>query len=176
MQKLFFLLMIVFSILAVQTNILRRAIIYLGVFSLISSFTYLLYNAPDVAIAEAIIGSTLSTILFLVALKKYKIFRIYLTKTKGHHLSPHNNALINALKKFVIKEELELDVINTSHNLEEVLKLDDFDLIVEEKNDQLYIFGDGTNYHYENLQKYLQQEFTGPIVYNCLIAETGDDE
>lgn len=32
------------------------------VFSLVSSFVYLLYGAPDVAIAEAIIGSTITTV------------------------------------------------------------------------------------------------------------------
>ncbi len=175
MQTLFFILMIIFAILAVQTDTLRRAIIYLCVFSLISSFTYLLYNAPDVAIAEAIIGSTLSTILLLVALKKYKIFRIYFTKTKGHQLSPRNNALVNKLKKFALNEELELDVIHTSQNLEEVFKFDDYDLVVEEKENQLYIHGDSSNYHFDNLQKYLEEEFYDPIVYSCLISESGDE-
>ncbi len=175
MQTLFFILMIIFAILAVQTDTLRRGIIYLCVFSLISSFTYLIYNAPDVAIAEAIIGSTLSTILLLVALKKYKIFRIYFTKTSGNQLSPRNNALANKLKKFALNEELELDVIRTSHNLENVLKLADYDLVVEEKDSILYIHGDSANYHFDNLQKYLETEFNEHIVYSCLISESGDE-
>jgi uncharacterized MnhB-related membrane protein len=69
--NIFLFLLIAFAIIAIQTTKLIRGAIYLGIFSLISSFCFLLYGAPDVAIAEAIIGSTLSTILYLVALYKY---------------------------------------------------------------------------------------------------------
>ena len=69
--KIFLFLMILFAAIAIQTEKPVRGAIYLGVFSLICSFVFLLYAAPDVAIAEAIIGSTLSTILYLVALYKY---------------------------------------------------------------------------------------------------------
>ncbi|NSW89206.1 MAG: DUF4040 domain-containing protein [Firmicutes bacterium] len=70
--KIFLGVMTVFALLAVQTHQLRRAVIYLGVFSLINSFAYVFYGAPDVSLAEAIIGSTLVTVLYLIALKKYK--------------------------------------------------------------------------------------------------------
>ena len=68
-EKIFLIGLIVLAIAAVNTSHLRRSIIYLGIFSLISSLVYLFYGAPDVAIAEAVIGSSLTTVLFLVALK-----------------------------------------------------------------------------------------------------------
>ena len=74
MEQISLIMLIVLAIATVQTRKLRNAVIYLGVFSLGMSFVYILYNAPDVAIAEAVIGSTLATILYLVALKKYRIF------------------------------------------------------------------------------------------------------
>lgn len=166
MQSFIFVLMIIFAIAAIQTNVLRRSIIYLCVLSLLSSFTYLLYKAPDVAIAEAIIGSTLSTILFLVALKKYRIFRIYLTKTSGHQLTTLKSRLVANMRKFVIHEELELDVIHTSHDYAQAMDLDDYDLIVEEKNNLLYIHGDTTNYHYDNLANYLNKEMHNEVVFD----------
>ncbi len=62
MLEVTLILVVILAILAIQTNTLRRAIVYLCVFSLLCSFCYLLYQAPDVAIAEAVIGSTLATI------------------------------------------------------------------------------------------------------------------
>lgn len=174
MKEVFFILLIIFAILVVQTNRLRRSMIYLGVFSLISSLLYLLYQAPDVAIAEAIIGSTLSTILLLVALKKYKIFRIYFSKTSGHYGAAKHQKLVQVLRKFVIKEELELDLIYTSHTLEEVIQKDDYDVVIEEKENQIIVYGDVTNYHYDNLQKYLKRHGGSHIIYSCLLTETGE--
>ncbi len=69
-DKLVFILMIIIALYIVSCRNYKRAIIALGAFSLLASFCYLLYHAPDVAIAEAVIGSALSTILFIVALKK----------------------------------------------------------------------------------------------------------
>ncbi|MCL2006514.1 MAG: DUF4040 domain-containing protein [Treponema sp.] len=45
-------------------------VIYLGIFSLVTSLCFLLFAAPDVAMAEAAI-STFSTIFFIVAFEKY---------------------------------------------------------------------------------------------------------
>jgi len=71
-EKIFLIILVVLALVALNTPKLRRAVVYLGIFSLVSSFVYLLYGAPDVAIAEAVIGSTIATVLYLVALKKYK--------------------------------------------------------------------------------------------------------
>ena len=77
MLEIALILLLITSVAAIQTRYLRHAVIYLGLFSLAIAFVYLLYHAPDVAIAEAVIGSTIATILYLVALQKYKIFTIY---------------------------------------------------------------------------------------------------
>lgn len=175
MQNLFFILMIIFAILAIQTNSLRQGIIYLCVFSLITSFTYLLYMAPDVAIAEAIIGSTLSTILFLVALNKYKIFRIYYTKKNiTTHAKDQSTMLLDSLKKFAIQEEIELDIIHTSNVVNEILKFDFYDVIIAQSGDIINIYGDSSNYHFENMQRYLSSQLDYTIKYNKLITRTGE--
>ncbi|MFW6234029.1 MAG: Na(+)/H(+) antiporter subunit B, partial [Spirochaetota bacterium] len=44
---------ILLAILSLRTENLRVAVVYFSVFSLICSFLYLYYQAPDVAIAEA---------------------------------------------------------------------------------------------------------------------------
>lgn len=69
-EKIVLILMIVISILVIHQKHLRIAVIWLGVFSLLASVAYLFRHAPDVAIAEAVIGSTLATVLYLVVLRK----------------------------------------------------------------------------------------------------------
>jgi putative multicomponent Na+:H+ antiporter subunit B len=64
---------------AIWTRILRHAVIFLGIFSLLCSFLYLYYGAPDVAIAEAVIGSGLVMLLYLTAIKRYRTFGICFT-------------------------------------------------------------------------------------------------
>lgn len=175
MENIFFILMIIFAILAIQTNSLRQAIIYLCVFSLITSFTYLLYMAPDVAIAEAIIGSTLSTILFLVALNKYKIFRIYYTKDNINvYAKEQNTMLMDALKKFAIEEELELDIINTTQDISEILKFDSYDVIIAQCGDKINVYGDNSNYHFEHIKCYLSSHLNFNIEYNEKLDEVGE--
>ena len=68
--------LIALAVATIEAKKLRRSVIYMGAFSLLSSFVYLLYNAPDVAIAEAFIGCTISVVLLLTALKKYRIINL----------------------------------------------------------------------------------------------------
>ncbi len=88
MKQIVLVLLIGMALYIVQTQKLRNAIIYMGVFSLSIAFVYMLYNAPDVAIAEAVIGSTLATILYLVALQKYKVFTIFTMFTQARLTMP----------------------------------------------------------------------------------------
>src|SRR5699024_12383054 len=60
----------------VQTENLLRTVLYSGSFSLLMATAYLYYNSPDVALAEAAIGEGLSTIIYLVSLKKIRIYDI----------------------------------------------------------------------------------------------------
>ena len=70
MKQYLLILLIPLAIYAIQTRKLRNAVVILGAFSLVSSLVYLFYRAPDVALAEAVIGTTISTILYLVAMQK----------------------------------------------------------------------------------------------------------
>ena len=57
------------AICAVRTTKTLHAIIASGVMSLTVSIIFLLLAAPDVAMTEAAIGSGLTTVVFLYALK-----------------------------------------------------------------------------------------------------------
>lgn len=175
MRDILFILIIVLALLTLQTKRLRKAVIYLCAFSLVSSLVYILYMAPDVALAESIIGSTLSTILFLVALKKYKIFRIYCTASEEDRLTPNHIDLISDLKHFAVEEEIELDIINTTHKFEEILEQSSYDAIIESKDDIYYIYGDNDNYHYENIHKKLNINTKINVVYKIINSKVEEE-
>ena len=68
---LIYVLLIIFALYSVFARNLKRAIVGAGVFGLWISIAYMLYHAPDVAIAEAVISSSLATILYVVTIKNY---------------------------------------------------------------------------------------------------------
>lgn len=64
------LLLLGLGILVVVTDRLFTAVVYSAALSACIAFGYLLLGAPDVALAEAIIGSALTTVIYLATLKK----------------------------------------------------------------------------------------------------------
>ncbi len=157
------ILLIILAIAAIQTRYLRHAVIYLGVFSLAISYVYLLYKAPDVALAEAVIGSTIATILYLVALQKYKIFTIYYCIPKDHSnqslfLSTYKQQLVKTLEKFCTKQELEAQFIYSIEPLEMIKKKRQYALIIEEDADGIIFYGHPENYKLDALELFLSSE------------------
>jgi energy-converting hydrogenase B subunit D len=67
------ILLAIFSLLAALFTIFTKkslnAVIASGIISLTASIIFLLAGAPDVAMTEATIGSGLTTVVFLYALK-----------------------------------------------------------------------------------------------------------
>ena len=61
---------IVSGILAVRLESLMAAMVSAGLASLFAAVSYVLLAAPDVAMTEASIGSGLSTLIFLYALRR----------------------------------------------------------------------------------------------------------
>ena len=58
------------AVIAVQADKLINAIIALNAVGALVALEFILLQAPDVAIAEAAVGVVLSTILYVVALRK----------------------------------------------------------------------------------------------------------
>lgn len=161
MLKFTLCLLIVFAILTVQTQKLRQAVIYLGLFSLLSAFTYMLYNALDVAIAEAVVGSTLATILYLVALQKYKVFSIYYRyeTVQNDNLSAirkREEHLIKRLEIFCAKQELDPHIVYTYESLKDIKARHTYAIIIESSDTMLRIHGHPLNYKMEALITFLR--------------------
>ncbi len=82
-ETIVFILLIIFALFSVFATNLKIAIICSSVFGVWISFAYLLYHAPDVAIGEAVIASSLGTILYIITIKKYKDITV---RTSGSSL------------------------------------------------------------------------------------------
>lgn len=155
--------LIITSIAAVQTRYMRHAVIYLGLFSLSISLVYLLFNAPDVAIAEAVIGSTVSTILFIVALQKYKIFTIYYKLSdqetdENNLLTSNKQLLIKSFEKFCTKQELEAQIIYSTEDVNVIAKAHRYAIILEETPYEVIVHLHPNNYKVNALRMFLEED------------------
>jgi uncharacterized MnhB-related membrane protein len=65
-----FLMMIILGVMAVRSKDLIKAAVLLAGLSLVASFVFVLLRAPDVAMAEASIGSALTAIILVYAIRK----------------------------------------------------------------------------------------------------------
>ncbi len=63
-------LMLIFTLGMVFSRQLIKCLIYFSLFSIVLSLKYFLFHAPDVALTEASLGAGLTTIIFLIAIKK----------------------------------------------------------------------------------------------------------
>jgi energy-converting hydrogenase B subunit D len=66
------LLMLILAVIAVRSKDLLKATILLTGVSLMASLLFVLMNAPDVAMAEASVGSALTAMIIIYAIKHTK--------------------------------------------------------------------------------------------------------
>ena len=178
MKEVFLVLLIPISIYAIQTRKLRNAVIALCAFSLVASVIYLLLYAPDVAVAEAVIGTTLSTILYLVALKKYKVFTVYFLleqhdSTDNAYFQRSKDNMTQALEKFCAKQELELHILYSIESLVQIAEKHQFSLVIHETESQHLIYGHPDNLKLSALAEFLTEE---ALPYSLQILEEVSDE
>ena len=70
LQGILLLGIVVSGLLAVKSEDLLKAVIFLAAMSMLLSAQFYLLQAPDVAIAEAAVGAGLSTAIFVIAIRK----------------------------------------------------------------------------------------------------------
>lgn len=61
---------LVSAVCAVAFNNILSSVIALGITGAFMALEFILLQAPDVAIAEAAVGAVLSTVIFIIAIKK----------------------------------------------------------------------------------------------------------
>ncbi|MBS3811928.1 MAG: DUF4040 domain-containing protein [Halanaerobiales bacterium] len=58
--------------LAISFKEILISIIFLSIFSIVLTALYLIHNAPDVALAEAVIGAGLNTAIFMTVISQIR--------------------------------------------------------------------------------------------------------
>lgn len=161
------LLMGFFAILVIHTNLLRLSIIYLSIFSLLSSFLYLLYAAPELAIAEAAIGSGLVTLLYLAALRRNRVYTVaVVSEERRDHLTDRylnrveRSQALTEIRTFFIRREYEVQTVFVSETLEEALRDPAYDLVVAEDEDGFATYNDDDSYVMLELELMFQMHGT----------------
>ncbi len=157
------LLMMCFALLAIHSQLLRLAVIYLAVLSLLSAFLYLLYAAPELAIAEAAIGSGLVTLLYLASLKRNKVYTIAVL-AEGHRYRLTDAYLgymertrsMREIKNFFQRREYEPQIVFSEKSLDEALNYHSFDLVIKEEKDGISAHGSSDSYVLEELEMMFQ--------------------
>lgn len=150
-EGLLLVAVIIVGFLTVMTDSLMRTIIYSGTFSLITAMAYLYYNAPDVALAEAAIGVGLSTIMYLVAVKKVRVYDVlYINEEiEGFDDSDINSVqdtLIRPLEIFIEKtEELEPNIAYTNKEAAYYQEKADHDFIICQRDNLTFLCGKTTD-------------------------------
>ena len=130
------IILIIISVFIVSSKNNLKIILSFSVFSLICAGLYFFLSAPDLALAEAAIGSAIIPFIFLIAISKQRKFLVI------RHIDKDDEFLINdgerigkgykLLDEFTKHYNLEL-VINDSKydELHGIFRIRDVDLVVE---------------------------------------------
>lgn len=168
--------MFLFAAIALHTRMLRLSIIALAMFSLLGALLFLLYSAPELAIAEAIIGSALATLLFLTALKRYPVFTIGVVSVlpdrlnDAHILRAKYSSVFRHIRTFLLQREREAQLVFTLLAVEEAVQESYYDMVVEVGTDPVTVHGSIDDYmivelemslelHRENIEENVQFVF-----------------
>ena len=161
-EQIIFLGMIVMAIFCVTAANLRKTIVGLGVFSLLATVCYLIYHAPDVAIAEAVIGSAISTILYIIALKKYSSFYIYFSSSIQEEVNDlrmrlEKSNIRGVIREYCVAHELAPQIVYTQEDPDVVAAGYVYDLILHDDGNQTTVYGIETDDHYTALKEQLEE-------------------
>lgn len=163
------LTMILFALLAIHSAVIRRAVIYLAVFSLLAGLLYLLYAAPELAIAEAVIGSGIVTLLYLAALRRNHVYTIgVVTGADGHVRDEavarieHSEA-VRDIRDFFIKREFETQLVFLTVPIDDALRDPGYDLVIAENDGRVVVYSDEESYVIVELELMLAMHGTDSV-------------
>jgi len=142
-----------FALLAIESKQMRLAIVFLAVFSLLTALVYLLYAAPELAIAEGVIGSGIVTLLYLAALKRNRVYTIGILPMKAQSSLPdrymqfveHSSAILD-IRKFFRRREIEVQLVFLDSTLDKAKESKFYDLIIEDTAEGLIAYTDDDDY------------------------------
>lgn len=159
------LIMMLFAVMAFHTRLLRIAVIYMAVISLLAALIYLRNAAPELAIAEAAIGSGLVALLYLASLKRNRVYTVAVVADGSRdRLSDHyiqhveRSRALRRIRHFFVIREFEVQVVFVPDTLEQTLQNDAYDLVIREDEQGLSAFMDDEDYIMVELEMVFQMQ------------------
>lgn len=149
-----FLVMLILSvIMVVITEKLINAAIYMGTCSIMSALVFLLLGAPDVALAEVIIGSTLSTIIYLIAIKKFRLFTIYLINNDLYDRDRNDyiKEILDNIEDYLKTKEMQINSIHTNETINNLSIREDYSIIIEHTESGIILHSNMVSLHNDNI-------------------------
>ncbi|MBH1939346.1 DUF4040 domain-containing protein [Mobilitalea sibirica] len=164
LEKVCLIMMVILAIASINTVKLRVAVVYLAIFSLVSSYVYLLYSAPDVAIAEAIMAAGLTTVIFLVAINKHKAIKIFYINDNTEKNDKKNKKrdkgnyplILKDIERFLKQKELEPNIITTYGDPNVIIERENFDYLLQKTENKVLIFGREKDHHFKEMEEFFR--------------------
>lgn len=165
------IVIIVLAIFTIITPRVRKSIILSGIMSVTASFAYVLLAAPDIALTEAVVGTTITTVLLLVAIKKSKIFIVYYIKRD----EVIREDIMKSIEQILKESEYELQFVCTTETVNFLKNNYSFELLIEEKEDIIHLYGEYANLTFVDIVKKLKSEFGEDLISSKNIHDIGGD-
>ncbi|MFU8780109.1 MAG: Na(+)/H(+) antiporter subunit B [Kiritimatiellia bacterium] len=151
------------SFMAIHSRLLLKAVIYLAAGSVLAALLYLRNGAPELAIAEAAIGSGLVTLLYLAALKRNRTYTIAIAGhgqadrlDDAYMLHVEHSRAIRAIRNFFVVREFEVQIVFVPDSLEEALESKSYDLVLFEDDNGMTAYTDDDSYIMMEFEMMLQ--------------------
>ncbi len=147
------LLLLILSAIIIITHKLRLAIILMGSCSMIAALVYMFLAAPDVALAEAVIGSSLSTIILLAGTQKYRVCTVCALPSE----TKMEMKLWVSINRCAAKKELEANLVHVK--TQEELHDHFYDIGYELSKDEIILYGEEGSYFTQDVFHDITKEF-----------------
>lgn len=127
---------IVFTIALIFQKNLFYCVVIITISSIISAVLFVVFNAPDIALAEIAVGCALIPFVYIISITKQKGFLIL-----NQINDEASRQIIEAFSEFCSNEKLKLNVLTDGYteeySLNDVLRVKNVDMIIN-KTDDIY--------------------------------------
>lgn len=202
LEQLLMVCLVVFAVLSVSSANFRRAVIYMAIFSLIMSLVFLYYKAPDVAIAEAVIGSAMATVLYLVALRKQDRLTVCVlgeacglsgqqdsgigvpasqdsdngvpaSQDSSIGLSEEAASLVERLRVHFRRKRVNVQLVRSDEPLDSLLEKQFHDLLLCQADNRLTLYGRPADYRLDEIEQLVADSLSGQPEIRIVRCEQG---
>ncbi|MBN2258927.1 MAG: DUF4040 domain-containing protein [Clostridiales bacterium] len=177
-------LIIILSILIIQIVLtvaiifqknLYFSVLYMAITSILSSVLFIIFNAPDIALAEISVGSTLIPFVYIISITKQKEF-VVMDESKD----PNSNQIISDINIFCSNEKLKMMKIyqrsSKDFELNEVFRKSNIDVIIQNNNGYYELISKEASHINDKIIEYLNKKnYNFKIIYTRIGENVQED-